>query len=139
MSNLTQKELTKWVEAVLEDKVDGKEIDSELSKELEELGKRKVTLEEATVIASVINEYTNKEMLAVFNSVWNSIDLLQVLLKDELGITDEQAEKAKEKVKKKQKEFLEKKRKEQEQKQKEESKKQSGNSEKVVEMKPKND
>jgi len=137
MSNLTQKELTKWVEAVLEDKVDGKEIDSELSKELEELGKRKVTLEEATVIASVINEYTNKEMLAVFNSVWNSIDLLQVLLKDELGITDEQAEKAKEKVKKKQKEFLEKKRKEQ--KQKEESKKQSGNSEKVVEMKPKND
>lgn len=131
MAKLTEKELTKWVEAI----VDGEEITEESAKELDEIGSKKVTLEEATVIARIINEATTKELLTIFNSVWNSIDLLQILLKDELGITDEQAKKASEKVKKKQQEYLEKKQQELKDKQKEDSE----SSEKVVELKLKND
>lgn len=140
MAKVTETELKTWLTTLLKAKEEGSEITQKQQNELKEIGKKQVDLETATVIAQRISEQNQRELLGIIDNAWNYIDLILVLLESELGITDEQAKKASEKVNKKREEFLQK-RQEEFKKQQEasfESDKQE-DSEKVVKMTPKND
>lgn len=144
MTKVTETELKTWLTTLLKAKAEGSEITQKQQKELQEIGKKQVDLETATVIAQRISEQNQRELLGIIDNTWNYIDLILVLLESEVGITDEQAKKASEKVNKKREEFLQNKQEEFKKQQEDsfepdkEPDKQE-DSEKVVKMTPKND
>ncbi|WRW34685.1 hypothetical protein CF5_0131 [Staphylococcus phage CF5] len=134
---ISEKNMQEWLEAITQGTVEGKEIDEKMAKKLERLGNKQVTLNEATRIAKVLTQVNAQEMASAFDTAFNSIDLLMIVMQDELGITEEQVEKAQGKLKEKREEYLKEKQKELEEKQKEASKKEdteSDSNEKVVQM-----
>lgn len=144
MTKVTETELKTWLTTLLKAKAESSEITQKQQKELQEIGKKQVDLETATVIAQRISEQNQRELLGIIDNAWNYIDLILVLLESELGITDEQAKKASEKVNKKREEFLQNKQEELKKQQEDsfapdkEPDKQE-DSDKVVKMTPKND
>lgn len=134
---ISEKNMQEWLEAITQGTVEGKEIDEKMAKKLERLGNKQVTLNEATRIAKVLTQVNAQEMASAFDTAFNSIDLLMIVMQDELGVTEEQVEKAQGKLKEKREEYLKEKQKELEEKQKEASKKEDtelDSNEKVVQM-----
>ena len=137
---ISQADMEKWIEAVVQGTVDGKQVDEKTAKQLDRIGSRSVSLEEATRIAKVLNAVTVQEISGDFNDAFNAIDLMMIIMEDELGVTQEQVEKAKEKLNEKREAYLKEKQEELRQKQQEEVQEEteSDSNEKVIQMK-KND
>ena len=121
---ISQADMEKWIEAVVQGTVDGKQVDDKTAKQLDRIGSRSVSLEEATRIANA----------------FNAIDLMMIIMEDELGVTQEQVGKAKDKLNEKREAYLKEKQEELRQKQQEEVQKEteSDSNEKVIQLK-KND
>ncbi len=133
--DISTNDLNKWLEAVVTNKVNGKEIGEKEAKELQRLGKRSVSLEVATSIADYLAKYEVENQVS---RLLQSIDLLMVIMEDELGIDEEKRNKAVAKLNEKYEAYI----KEQQEKIKEQQKqesKETDRSEKVVSMKPKNE
>lgn len=133
--DISTNDLNKWLEAVVTNKVNGKEIGEKEAKELQRLGKRSVSLEVATSIADYLTKYEVENQVS---RLLQSIDLLMVIMEDELGIDEEKRNKAVAKLNEKYEAYI----KEQQEKIKEQQKQETqetDRSEKVVSMKPKNE
>lgn len=135
---INNNEMNMWLEAVTRNTVNGEEITADQAKHLDRLSKRSVTLEEATRIAqtmvSVDAQYTTKYL----NQLFNIVDIFQVVMEDELGLTEEQFKNASEKIKEKRESLLEQEQEKVREEQKEQAKEEE-ESEKVVKMKSRND
>ena len=88
---LKLEELNHWLEYIVQRKIDGKPIDEEQSKYLEELKDKTVTLEDATVIARFLARYQTDPLYQFF-------DVISVLLQDKLGVSEKDFKEATEKV-----------------------------------------
>lgn len=92
-NKLELKELNNWLEYVTEQKVDGKPLDEKTKKYLEEVKEKRVTLEDATVIARFLTRYQTDPLYQFF-------DIISLVLQDKLGVTEEDFEKATNKLQK---------------------------------------
>lgn len=130
---ISQKDMDMWLEAITQGTVEGKELTEDTAKQLDRIGARSVSLEEATRIARAINAVTVQEYASAFNDAFNAIDLLMIVMEDNLGVTTEQVEKAQLKLKEKREKYLEEKQEEVRKKQEEHKVKEDN--EKVVQLK----
>lgn len=132
--DISTQDLNKWLEVITTNRLNGKEIGEKEAKELQRLGTRSVSLEVATSIAMSLVEH---EVQNVASRLLQSVDLIQQIMEDELGVTEEQRQKAVDKLNKKYEAYI----KEQQEKIKEAQKKEveTDSNEKVVSMKPKNE
>lgn len=132
--DISTQDLNKWLEAITTNRLNGKEIGEKETKELQRLGNRSVSLEVATSIALSLVEH---EVQNVASRLLQSVDLIQQIMEDELGVTEEQRQKAVDKLNKKYEAYI----KEQQEKIKEAQKKEveTDSNEKVVSLKPKNE
>ncbi|AAX92383.1 hypothetical protein TwortDSMZ_137 [Staphylococcus phage Twort] len=132
--DISTNDLNKWLEAVTTNRLNGKEIGEKETKELQRLGNRAVSLEVATRIAMSLAEH---EVQNVASRLLQSVDLIQQIMEDELGIDEEKLNKAVAKLNDKYEAYI----KEQQEKIKEAQKKEveTDSNEKVVSMKPKNE
>ena len=92
-NKLELKELNNWLEYVTEQTVDGKPLDEKTKKYLEEVKEKRVTLEDATVIARFLSRYQTDPLYQFF-------DIISLVLQDKLGVTEEDFEKATNKLQK---------------------------------------
>lgn len=141
---INNNELNMWLEAVTRNTVNGEAITPDQAKHLDRLANRSVSLEEATRIAQTLVSADAQYTTQYLNQLFNIVDIFQIVMEDELGLTEEQFKKASEKVKEKREELLEK----EQDKVREASKKvqeealkdtKEEESEKVVQMKSRND
>lgn len=135
---ISKEDKKKWIEAITQGTVEGKEIDETTSKQLHRIGSRSVSLEEATVIARVINESSEQVTATAFDNAFNALDLVMIVLQDSLGVTEEQIAEAQSKIKEKRESYLEEKQEEvrKQQEQAKEKEPETDSSEKVVQMNP---
>ncbi|XWX32655.1 hypothetical protein LCFBJUUZ_CDS0196 [Staphylococcus phage PG-2021_76] len=141
---INNNELNMWLEAVTRNTVNGEAITPDQAKHLDRLANRSVSLEEATRIAQTLVSEDAQYTTQYLNQLFNIVDIFQIVMEDELGLTEEQFKKASEKVREKREELLEK----EQDKVREASKDAQEEAlkdikekevEKVVQMKPKND
>src|SRR5699024_12254079 len=103
---ISQADMEKWIEAVVQGTVDGKQVDEKTAKYLDRIGSRSVSLEEATRIAKVLNVVTVQAISGDFNDAFNEIDLMMLIMEDELGLNQEQVETAHDKLNDKREAYL---------------------------------
>lgn len=105
---INNNELNMWLEAVTRNTVNGETITPDQAKHLDRLANRSVSLEEATRIAQTLVSTDAQYTTQYLNQLFNIVDIFQIVMEDELGLTEEQFKKASEKVKEKREELLEK-------------------------------
>lgn len=105
---INNNELNMWLEAVTRNTVNGEAITPDQAKHLDRLANRSVSLEEATRIAQTLVSTDAQYTTQYLNQLFNIVDIFQIVMEDELGLTEEQFKKASEKVKEKREELLEK-------------------------------
>lgn len=105
---INNNELNMWLEAVTRNTVNGGAITPDQAKHLDRLANRSVSLEEATRIAQTLVSADAQYTTQYLNQLFNIVDIFQIVMEDELGLTEEQFKKASEKVKEKREELLEK-------------------------------
>nr|DAN11170.1 MAG TPA: hypothetical protein [Herelleviridae sp.] len=134
---LSNEDLLMWAEAITQGTVNNEEITEEQAKQLDRIGKRSISVEEVTTLAKAIAQTE----LQVVTQLPSYIDVMMVLLKDKLGVTDDDISEAVETINKKQEEYIKEKEEElrQRQEQFKQEEKEDNNDEKVIELKPKND
>ena len=105
---INNNELNMWLEAVTRNTVNGEAITPDQAKHLDRLANRSVSLEEDTRIAQTLVSADAQYTTQYLNQLFNIVDIFQIVMEDELGLTEEQFKKASEKVKEKREELLEK-------------------------------
>lgn len=130
---INNNELNMWIEAVTRNTVNGETITEDQAKHLDRLASRSISLEEATRVAQTLVSTDAQYTTQYLNQLFNIIDIFQIVMEDELGITEEQFKKASEKVKEKREALLEKEQEKVKETQEEEIEKEE-TSEKVVKL-----
>ena len=99
---LSNEDLLMWAEAITQGTVNNEEITEEQAKQLDRIGKRSISVEEVTTLAKAIAQTE----LQVVTQLPSYIDVMMVLLKDKLGVTDDDISEAVETINKKQEEYI---------------------------------
>ena len=86
-NKLELKELNNWLEYITKKTVDGKPLDEKTKKYLEEVKEKRVTLEDATVIARFLTRYQTDPLYQFF-------DIISLVLQEKLGVTEEDFQEA---------------------------------------------
>lgn len=87
---ISAQDLQFWLEGVLTGKIKGEEITSADAKRLERLSKRSVVLEDVTDVAKQVFELGMDGVHQNMQSLINSLDIMMMITKDKLDLTDEE-------------------------------------------------
>lgn len=93
-TKVSKKDLETWVEAVAYNTIKGEEITPEDVKRLDNIGKKTANLSDITRVIQEVAYVSTLDLNEATQKLFNIMDVIMIVLNENLGVTEEQFEKA---------------------------------------------